>query len=360
MLLFIKYVKCVLKNVIIGWASCILFSINLLFICPHLIAHPSMTSHSNLKTIIIDDFHPVLLETLTANGIQYHYLPDISEQEALKALPHYDIVIVRSKVQFTASVLEQLPQLKCIARGGAGMDNIDEAIAKSKNILLLNAPEGNRDAVAEHTIGLILALSNQIVKGNTEVKAMNWQREANRGYEIGSKTIGIIGFGNTGQALARKLKGFGCRIVAYDKYAPIKDSDVQSLSLEELQKEADIISLHVPLTDDSKWMVNSNFLEQCKPNFTLINTSRGKVVKQIDVLEALQNGKMKAFASDVLENEKFENYTQNEITAFKLLATLSQVVLTPHVAGWTHESYYKISEVIAHKLLEFTTNLKKY
>ncbi|MDI1232655.1 MAG: NAD(P)-dependent oxidoreductase [bacterium] len=319
-----------------------------------------MTSHSNLKTIIIDDFHPVLLETLNANNIPFHYLPDISEQEAIKALALYDIAIVRSKVNFTSSVLENLPQLKCIARGGAGMDNIDEQAAKLRNIVLLNAPEGNRNAVAEHTIGLMLSLSNQIVKSNSEVKAMQWHREANRGYEIGSKTIGILGFGNTGQALAKKLKSFGSKLIAFDKFAPSADKDVEAVSLSELQSRSDIISLHLPLTSETKYLVNLDFLDQCKPGFTLINTSRGKVVNQLDVLAALQNGKLKAFAADVLENEKFGTYTQNEIDVFNTLATLSQVVLTPHVAGWTHESYYKIAEVIALKLLEFTTNLKKY
>lgn len=319
-----------------------------------------MTSHANLKTIIIDDFHPVLLEALEANDLSFHYLPDISESEAMQALPHYDIAVVRSKVQFTAPLIDQLPQLKCIARGGAGMDNIDEAYALSKNITLLNAPEGNRDAVAEHAIGLILALSNQIVKGNNEVKQMQWQREANRGFEIGNKTIGIIGFGNTGQALARKLQGFGPEIISYDKYAPSQINTVKAVSLEELQHKADIISLHIPLTQETKWMVDASFLGHCKPGFTLINTSRGKVVKQSDVLTAIQTGHLKGFASDVLENENFESYTPNEKSAFEALAAFSQVIFTPHVAGWTHESYFKIGEVIAHKLLEFTTNLKKY
>ena len=268
-----------------------------------------MTSHANLKTIIIDDFHPILLETLEANGVAYHYLPDISENEAIQALPHYDVAVVRSKVHFTAQLIDQLPQLKCIARGGAGMDNIDEVYARSKNIELLNAPEGNRDAVAEHAIGLILALSNQIVKGNDEVKHMQWHREANRGFEIGNKTIGIIGFGNTGQALAKKLQGFGSAIISYDKYAPSQSPIVSAVSLKELLSKADIISLHVPLTSETKWMVDANFLNQCKAGFTLINTSRGKVVKQSDVLVTLQNGHMQGFASDVLENENFETYT---------------------------------------------------
>jgi len=360
MLLLIKYVKCVLKNVIVGWASCILFSINVLFICPYLIAHSSMTSHTNLKTIIIDDFHPILLETLKANGLTFHYLPDISESEAIQALPHYDVAVVRSKVQFTAQLIDQLPQLKCIVRGGAGMDNIDEAYARLKNIVLINAPEGNRDAVAEHAIGLMLALSNQIVKSNNEVKQMQWQREANRGFEIGNKTIGIIGFGNTGQALAQKLQGFGSQIISYDKYAPSQLSTVSAVSLAELQSKADIISLHVPLTSETKWMVDAHFLNQCQAGFTLINTSRGMVVKQSDVLTVLQSGHMQGFASDVLENENFDAYTPNEKSAFEILASLSQVVLTPHVAGWTQESYFKIGEVIAVKLLEFTTNLKKY
>ncbi len=319
-----------------------------------------MTNSTQLKTIIIDDFHPVLLEQLKAYNLSFHYLPNLTETEALKVIPQYNVIVVRSKVNFTADLIKSLPNLKCIARGGAGMDNIDEATAQENNIILLNAPEGNRDAVAEHAIGLMLAISNNITKANKEVKNANWQREANRGFEIGGKTIGIIGFGNTGKSLAKKLCGFDCRILSYDKYAPSLDPNVAAVGLQELLSQSDIISLHVPLTLETKWMVDEDFLNQCKHQMVLINTSRGKVVNQLAVLEALKMNKLRGFASDVLENEKFETYTPVEMAAFKALSEFSQVVFTPHIAGWTKESYYKIGDVLASKLIDFTTNLKKY
>ncbi|MES2618144.1 MAG: NAD(P)-dependent oxidoreductase [Bacteroidota bacterium] len=319
-----------------------------------------MTSTVASGTIIIDDFHQVLLDQLQAANIPFDYQPNITEKEALAVINRYETVICRSKINFTADVLNNLPNLKCIARGGAGMDNIDEVKANSMGITLINAPEGNRDAVAEHAIGMILALSNNIAKGNSEVKNKIWEREANRGFEIGGKTIGIIGFGNTGKALAAKLAGFGCRLIAYDMYSPSENPMVEAVELKELLTAADIISLHVPLTDETKYMVNQDFIAECKPAFTLINTSRGAVVENKAVLNALEEGKMSAFGADVLENEKFAKYSPEEMVIFEALASKSQVLLTPHVAGWTKESYWKISEIIANRVISFTTKLKKY
>ncbi len=353
-------VKCVFTTVISGWANCILFSINVLFICSSLSAHPQMTSTVASGTIIIDDFHQVLLDQLSAANIPFDYQPNITEDEALAVISNYETVICRSKINFTADVLNNLPNLKCIARGGAGMDNIDEVKANSMGINLINAPEGNRDAVAEHTIGLILALSNNIPKGNSEVKNKIWEREANRGFEIGGKIIGIIGYGNTGKALAAKLAGFGCSIIAYDKYAASENPMVKAVSLKELLVSADIISLHVPLTAETKYMVNQDFIAESKPGFMLINTSRGAVVENKAVLNAIENGHLGAFGADVLENEKFAKYSLEEMVVFEALASKSQVLLTPHVAGWTKESYLKISEIIANKVISFTTKLKKY
>lgn len=319
-----------------------------------------MTSTIVPGTIIIDDFHQVLLDRLSAANIPFDYQPEISENEALSVLNRYETVICRSKINFTSSILKTLPNLKCIARGGAGMDNIDEAQAQAQGITLINAPEGNRDAVAEHVIGLILSLSNNIANGNLEVKNKIWKREANRGFEIGGKTIGIIGFGNTGRALATKLSGFGCRIVAHDKYRPSDIAYVEAVSLNKLQTLSDIISLQVPLTKETNHLVNQEFIAECKPGFMLINTSRGAVVENKAVLKALESGKLASFGADVLENEKFEKYSAEEMAIFEALASKKQVLLTPHVAGWTKESYLKISEVIANKIVSFTTKLKKY
>lgn len=319
-----------------------------------------MTSTVEKKVFIIDDFHRNLLEKLDAANISYNYSPDISASEAIAQFPQYPVIVCRSKVTFTKAILEPLTQLKCIARGGAGMDNIDEKQATLQGITLLNAPEGNRDAVAEHAIGLILSLSNNITKGNAEVKQKIWQREANRGWEIGNKTIGIIGFGNTGKALANKLSGFGSRIIAYDKYVTPNQTGVTSVSLEQLQAEADIVSLHVPLTDETFHMVNRGFVNAAKQGFTLINTSRGPVVDNNAILNGLKSKKIRAFGADVLENENFKNYDQNELMIFEQIAENQNVILTPHVAGWTVESYQKISTVLADKLIDFTTKSKKY
>lgn len=352
---FSTIVKCVFTKVIKGWAKCIFLSNFVLFICFGLIARPSMNSSQEMKAIIIDDFHPVLSERLSKVKIPFTYLPDISKEDALQAIRDFEIVIVRSKITFTKKVIESLPNLICIARGGAGMDNIDEEAAAGKGITLINAPEGNRDAVAEHAIGLILNLSNRIMVGDREVKRGIWKREENRGFEIGRKTIGIIGFGNTGQALAKKLSGFGCHLITYDKYHPSADPDVLHTELKDLQKISDIISLHLPLTNETSEMVNDVFLSHCKTGFILVNTSRGKIVNQNAVLRALKSGKTGAYATDVLENENFASYTPSELQEFNELAGLSNVLMTPHIAGWTTESYLKIAEVIADKVFEFTT-----
>lgn len=356
MLVLLKNVKCVFSMVIRGWAVCVFFTVYLLLICPSVFAHPFMTNLKSSNIVIIDDFHPIFIEKLSNAGFNVTYLPTITPKDALEKIKDSDIVAVRSKVNFTAEVIAQCTNLKCIARGGAGMDNIDEIAAEQQHITLLNAPEGNRDAVAEHAIGLLLALSNNIVKSHTEVLCSQWLREENRGFEIGGKIIGIIGYGNTGKAFTQKIKNFNVQILAHDKYSPVhEDEIIKSATLEEIQQKADIISLHIPLTHETKGYINHQFLSNCKKQIVLINTARGKIVDTKAIVEGFEKKTIKAFGTDLLENENLNALTASETLIFKTLKENKNVIITPHIAGWTTESYQKIAEILANKLIEFKT-----
>lgn len=304
-----------------------------------------------MKVLIIDDIHPFLLDFLEENKINYTYLPDCKKEDVLLLIEQYEGLIVRSKVKIEQSFLEKAPKLRWIARAGSGMDNIDMAAAKEKNIILLNAPEGNRDAVAEHCLGMLLALLNKIHTAHQEVKEKIWQREANRGRELKGQTVGIIGYGNTGREFARRLSVFGCRVLAYDHKEHIPSDDfAQIVSLSILQKEADIISLHVSLNEKSRKMLNEAFIGNCSKNFILLNTSRGEVANLQAVLQGLQTGKILAAGLDVLENENLQTLSPIQEEVFRQLVAMPNVLITPHVAGWTQESYRKISEVLAEKI----------
>jgi D-3-phosphoglycerate dehydrogenase len=266
----------------------------------------------------------------------------------------YDGIIVRSKLKIDKDFFAKATALRFVARAGSGKDNIDVQEAEKRGIVILNAPEGNRDAVAEHAVGLLLNLLNKINQANEEVKNGQWKREANRGVELGHQTVGIIGYGNTGQSFARCLSGFGCRILAYDvKDIPEPFPYVQSVDLERLQKEADVISLHIPLDARNRHFVDASFIHRLSKPVWLINTSRGEVVNTPDLIEGLRTGEILGAGLDVLENEKLATYTAEESERFRALADLSQVILSPHVAGWTHESYRKISEILGAKIQSF-------
>ncbi|MCC6818915.1 MAG: phosphoglycerate dehydrogenase [Bacteroidia bacterium] len=318
-----------------------------------------MIYHQKENILIIDDFHPHFVETLTEAGFNCNYQPDIQPNEAINLMKDFQVVAVRSKLNFTRDIIDALPNLKCIARGGAGMDNIDEAYAISKGIDLINAPEGNRDAVAEHTIGLLLGMSKRIVWSHNEVAQGNWRREENRGWEIGGKTLGLIGFGHTGSTVAKKLRGFDVKILAYDKYLEDYGNEyVEACSIEKLLKESDIISFHVPLTEETNGMLNRDLVSKMKDQVVLINTSRGKVARLNDMIDGIKSGKIKALAMDVLEDENLKAYTTDKLEALKTLIAENQVIITPHIAGWSYESYFKIAQVLSEKLLLLTTKPK--
>ncbi|MEZ4805403.1 MAG: NAD(P)-dependent oxidoreductase [Bacteroidia bacterium] len=311
------------------------------------------------KVLIIDDFHPIFSESLSIAGIEHTYNPDFDLNVESELLKKYPIIALRSKMQMDQATIESLPKLKCIARGGAGMDNIDEAFALSKDITLLNAPEGNRDAVAEHCIGLLLTMSNNIHKSANELKTLQWNRESNRGWEIGGKTIGIIGYGNTGSSFAHKLSSFGCTILAYDKYIKATDAGlVEFVGLENLLQRSDVISFHIPLNNETKNLLNRELISKMKDQVVLINSSRGGICKTEDVWHGIESGKIKSFASDVFEQENMDKLNEEQKELLLKMSASNQVVLTPHIAGWSTESYKKIAQVLAQKIIEYTTKVK--
>jgi D-3-phosphoglycerate dehydrogenase len=357
MLILCLTITFVLIKFIGGRVMCFFLFIKVLLFCFLLNARPAMNSNP-ASVLVIDDFHPSFVNQLEASGLHVNYRPDFDPTTELNLLNSAEIIAVRSKMNFTSTILSDLPNLTCIARGGAGMDNIDEAFAKSKDIVLLNAPEGNRDAVAEHCIGLLLNISNKISQSCAEVKNGQWNREANRGWEIGGKTIGIVGFGNTGSSFAQKLSGFDANVVAYDKYQAVESPFAIEIELDEMLKTADIISFNVPLTAETKGMINSELIGKMKDGVVLLNTSRGGICKLSDVQLGIIGGKIKSFGTDVLENENLNTWTEAERRLVDELIASNQVLITPHVAGWTFESYQKIADVLAHKIIEYTTKLK--
>ena len=267
----------------------------------------------------------------------------------------YEGVIIRSRIPLDAHFLEKAKNLKFIARVGAGMENIDIAKAQKLGIKLINSPEGNKDAVAEHVIGTLLVLMNRLFISSNEVKKGIWLREENRGEEILGKTFGIIGYGNMGKAVAKRLSGFGCKTIFYDIKPNLSDESATQVSLQELQENADILSLHTPLTEDTLYMIDEEFISKMKKNFYFINTARGKNLKTSALVNALKVGKIKGAYLDVLEYEKtsFENLeTKNEDLEY--LLNSEKAIITPHIAGWTHESKIKLAQVIVDKILAFT------
>ncbi|MHC1707779.1 MAG: NAD(P)-dependent oxidoreductase [Bacteroidales bacterium] len=306
------------------------------------------------KVLFMDTVHPVLPEQLVRMGFECDYYTSLSRTDYLSIIQEYTGLIVRGKIQLNREMLEKARNLKFIGRVGAGMEAIDREFAESRGIHCLNAPEGNRDAVAEHALGMLLALFNKLKRVDTEVRSGIWKRESNRGVEIKGKTTAIIGFGNMGSAFAQRLKGFETRIIAYDKYKSGFGNDfVEEVSMDEVFKEADILSLHVPLSRETQYLVNNEYFKLFHKNIYLINTSRGSVVNTSDLVTALQCGKVKGALLDVLEYEglSFESLSLNGLAEdFKYLSQSENVLFSPHIAGWTVESHKKLAEVIVEKI----------
>ena len=306
-----------------------------------------------MKILLLDSNHPLITEQLLAKGFLLEEDFTSSYDEVLQKINQYDGIIIRSRIPLDKNFLENAQNLKFIARVGAGMENIDLETAKNLGISLINSPEGNRDAVAEHVLAMLLILMNRLFIASEEVKNGIWKREENRGDELLGKTFGIIGYGNMGKATAKRLSGFGVEVIFYDILPNLEDEFAKQVSLEELQERADILSLHIPLDASTEYLVDENFISKMKKNFYLVNTARGKNVKTSALVDALKSGKVKAAALDVLEYEKssFENLdTNNEDLQFLLES--NQVIVTPHIAGWTHQSKEKLAQFIVDKIVQ--------
>lgn len=306
------------------------------------------------KVLFIDSVHPILEERLTKLGVVCEHDYQSPKAAIETKISNYDGVVIRSRFTLDNTFFDAATNLKFIARSGAGLENIDVAYAEKVGVKIIHSPEGNMDAVGEHSIGALLMLFNQLKKGDAEVRKSIWDREGNRGLELSGKTVGIIGFGFMGSSFARKLMGFDCTILAYDKYKTgFGTPQFQEVSLEELKAKSDIISIHLPLTAETHYYVNADFINSCDKPFYLINTARGNHVKTADLVKALKSGKILGACLDVLEYEtkSFETISAAQLPEdFVYLTQSEKVVLSPHVAGWTVESYIKLSSVLADKI----------
>jgi len=304
-----------------------------------------------LKIIAIDSVHPILYDELRNHGHTVDELSHLSGEKLLAVLPSYDGFIIRSKFKITRTILDSCPQLKFIARAGSGMENIDLEYAHSKGVLCFNSPEGNRDAVAEHVLGMILMLLNKIKITDAEVRNGIWKRAENRGIELKGKTFALIGYGQMGTAVAQRLKGFEVKILAFDKY---KTNFENEATMEEIYGQADFVSIHLPLTNETEYLVDETWLNLFHKNIFFINTARGKCVKTSALVAALESGKVRGACLDVIEFEalSFESISAIETPLeMQYLMQSDKVILTPHIAGWTHESHLKLSAFLAEKII---------
>ncbi|MBP2283773.1 phosphoglycerate dehydrogenase-like enzyme [Flavobacterium sp. CG_23.5] len=308
----------------------------------------------DIKILHIDSNHPILMEQLQQAGFTNHEDFSSSKEEIEAKIQDYQGIVIRSRFNIDKTFLDKATNLKFIARVGAGLESIDCDYALSKNVELIAAPEGNRNAVAEHTLGMILSLFNKLNQADQEIRSGHWNRESNRGHELDGKIVGIIGYGNMGKWFAKKLRGFDVEVLFYDILENVGDNNAKQVSLEELQLKAEVLSLHIPWTPQTDKMVNEEFINAFAKSFWIINTSRGKNIVTADLVAAMQSGKILGAGLDVLEYEKlsFETlfHDGNTPEAFQYLLHAKNVILTPHIAGWTFESHERLAQVIVDKI----------
>lgn len=305
-----------------------------------------------MKILQLDKNHPLISEQLTAKGFVVEEDHSSTYDEVLEKIIDYQGIIIRSRIPLDKNFLTRASHLKFIARVGAGMENIDIETAENLGIKLINSPEGNRDSVAEHVVGMLLILMNRLFIASNEVKNGIWKREENRGDELLGKTFGIIGYGNMGKATAKRLSGFGVEVIFHDILPNLSDEFATQVSLEELQERAHILSLHIPLTDETHHLIDEEFISKMEKNFYFVNTARGKNLKTKALVQAIESGKVLGACLDVLEYEKssFENL-ETENQDLKYLLDSEKVIITPHIGGWTHQSKEKLAQVIVDKIL---------
>lgn len=311
-----------------------------------------------MKTcLIIDLMHDSIFPLMEQISWEVDYRPEIKREEILQIIHQYEGLIVRSKATIDREIIDRAEKLEWIGRAGAGLDQLDVEGLENRNIRIINAPEGNRDALAEHAIAILLALLNKVHTADRQIRQGTWDREGNRGVELMGKTVGIIGYGFMGQAFARRLQGFGVEVLAYDKYkSNYGDEFAKEASMDEIYKKTDVLSLHVPLTEETRYMLDHSYLQKFKKDIYLLNTARGKNISFKTLVEALESGKLKGAALDVLENEKIKQFTPEQQHYFNKLIHFDNVIFTPHVGGWTYESYEKINKTLVAKISSLNAN----
>jgi D-3-phosphoglycerate dehydrogenase len=304
------------------------------------------------KCLIIDDLHGCIIPLLEQAGYAVDYRPGLSRSEVLTCIADYEGLIVRSKLAVDQELIDAAPNLRFVGRAGAGLDQLDVDALAARNIAILNAPEGNRDALAEHLVGMLLCLLNHIHRADRQVRAGEWDREGNRGTELMGKTVGLVGYGYMGQAFAQRLSGFGVTVLAYDKYRKdYTDRYATEATMDELHERAEVVSFHVPLTEETHHLVDKLYLDHFRKDIYLLNSARGKIMALETLLEAVDRGKVLGASLDVLESEPPAKMPPEQRRYFDRLSQSGRVLFTPHVGGWTHESYEKISRVLAQKIV---------
>lgn len=309
-----------------------------------------------MKVFFVDTVHEVLQARLTKRGFHCVDATSMSLEDFISLGSEVEGIVVRARFFLSETVLQHFPNLRFIARSGSGLENIDQRYCKARGIPMFNSPEGNRLAVAEHALGMLLALLNKFPQAQEHIQQGVWRREENRGEELSGKTVGIIGYGNNGKAFAKLLKGFDIKVLVYDKYlSGFGDTQVQESTMEAIHEQADVLSLHIPQNKETIDLVDDAFIHRFTKSIYFLNLSRGKIVRTRALVEALKSGKIKGAGLDVLEYESkdFESMRSNDASeVLDYLIQSNRVILTPHVGGWTHESYFKLSAVLADKILD--------